>query len=149
MEAEVVAERLGSYPDGRVNVIGSEPLDAERMDDAQRHLFEVRASVAVLHEVLQDVALVDDRGHFGNAAHAWVAAQHIPVLVVGDETWPVDGHFLVKQLTHGAGEGPEHLALFHQVDALKGLQVGRMDREKVGKLLEPLGEAGIESSEGA
>ncbi len=70
-------------------------MDAESMNDAQRQGEQMRAGVGVAHPALQHIAFLNDLSHARQTAHAGVSAQHVPVMIVGNQARLVSRHFLV------------------------------------------------------
>jgi len=68
-------------------------------------------------------------------------------MVVGDQPGLVGRHLLVQQSVHRPAKGLEHVTLLNHVDALKGLDVGRVDGEEPGKLVQTLGHAAVKGRE--
>ena len=147
VETERVAQLFGRGAQGCVDVSGRQPVDRERVDDAERHGLVRRPGEGLCDTGLQHLAAIDHRLDVRNGAEGGILAQVRPVAVVGDETGPVLRHLLVEQLLAGPRQGLEHLALLHRRDALEGVDVVGMNRKEADELVHPLVHVAVELGE--
>ena len=148
-QAQAVAQFLRRHAHAVLHGWRRQPLHAQPIDDAQRHLLERRPRVAALHPAVHDRPLLHHRDHAPLRAQAGVVDDHPPVVVIGDQPRLVRRHGLVEHAADGRGQRLEHLALLGDVDLLEGLDIGGVDGIEARVLAQPVGQARVERCKAA
>ena len=85
VQAQTVPQFLRRGAERGVNVLVGQAMDRQSVDDPQRHRPVGRAGERLSDARLQHLAAIDHRLDVGIGAEGGIAAQRVPVGVVGDQ----------------------------------------------------------------
>ena len=146
-EAKIVSELLGRCADRRIDVGRRQAMDRQRVNDADSGRFVLRARERLLDARIEHTAAIDDLLYGGVRSERRIVTEHTPIGIVGDQAGVIRRNVLIDDAPDCSAERLQHLALLGDVNALKRVEIGRVNREQADKLVHPLIHRAVERRE--
>ena len=130
-----------------IKTVCGQTMHAQGIDDLNRQRLIRRFREGSVDNVLQLLACIDypTDGHV--ALQEAIGLDCRPIVVKRDDARCVFRYVGIKNLPDAGRDILQDVPVFNQINPVKHIDVGRMDREQIHKLLQPGGHAGIQVCE--